>query len=126
VADYDYRIEKRDGKRIVDIRPIIEQIVTDIQKETKKGLIAHKFHYTLARMFTDICLRLRSERDITKVALSGGVFQNMTLLTGLTKLLLKNKFKVYSHRLVPANDGGLSLGQAVAACAMEKKKGGEI
>jgi hydrogenase maturation protein HypF len=123
---YDYRIEKRDGKWAVDVRPIIEQIVTDIQKGTKKGLIAHNFHYTLARMFTDICLRLRSERDLTKVALSGGVFQNMTLLTGLTKLLLKNKFKVYSHRLVPANDGGLSLGQAVAACAMEKKRGGEI
>lgn len=125
-AAYDYRIEKRDGKWAVDVGPIIEQIVTDIQKGTKKGLIAHKFHYTLARMFTDICLRLRSEQDLTKVALSGGVFQNMTLLTGLTKLLLKNKFKIYSHRLIPANDGGLSLGQAVAACAMEKNKGGEI
>ncbi|MDO9462831.1 MAG: carbamoyltransferase HypF, partial [Deltaproteobacteria bacterium] len=121
-ADYDYRIEKRDGKWIVDIRPIIEQIVADIQAGTKKGLIANKFHHTLTHIFTDLCLKVRAEEGINRVALSGGVFQNMTLLTGLTKLLLKNKFKVYSHRLVPANDGGLSLGQAVAAYAMEKKK----
>jgi len=125
VAAYDYRIEKRDGKWAVDIRPIIEQIVTDIQKETKKGLIAHKFHYTLARMFTDICIKLRSERGLTKVALSGGVSQNMTLLSRLTSLLRRNRFKVYTHRMVPANDGGISLGQAVAAYAMEKKRSGE-
>ncbi|MFZ5995541.1 MAG: carbamoyltransferase HypF [Thermodesulfobacteriota bacterium] len=123
---YDYRIEKRDGKWVVDPRPIIEQIVTDIRKETKKGLIAHKFHHTLAGMFTDICIRLRSERGLTKVALSGGVFQNMTLLSTLTSLLRRNRFKVYTHRLVPTNDGGISLGQAVAACAMEKKRSGEI
>jgi hydrogenase maturation protein HypF len=121
-AAYDYRIEKKDGKWAVDVRSIIEQIVMDIQKGTKKGLIAHKFHYTLARMFTDICLRLRSERDLTKVALSGGVFQNITLLSRLTSLLRRNRFKVYTHRMVPTNDGGISLGQAVAACAMEKNK----
>jgi hydrogenase maturation protein HypF len=49
------------------------------------------------------------------VALSGGVFQNARLLTGLVPALAARGFEVYSHCLVPANDGGIALGQAVIA-----------
>jgi hydrogenase maturation protein HypF len=58
---------------------------------------------------------LREATDLNEVALSGGVFQNMTLLERLLPLLQKAGFTVYTHRLVPPNDGGLSLGQAVIA-----------
>jgi hydrogenase maturation protein HypF len=51
------------------------------------------------------------------VALSGGVFQNNRLLTGLGAVLEKSGFDLLTHRLVPANDGGISLGQAVVAAA---------
>lgn len=118
---YDFDIQKRNDKWIVSIKPLIRQIVADIQKGTKKGLIANKFHYTLAYIFADICLKLRGERGINRVALSGGVFQNVTLCKRLTKLLIENRFKIYTHSTVPANDGGLALGQAVAAYAMDKK-----
>jgi hydrogenase maturation protein HypF len=49
------------------------------------------------------------------VVLSGGVFQNARLLTGLIPALAARGFEVYSHRLVPTNDGGIALGQAVIA-----------
>jgi hydrogenase maturation protein HypF len=63
----------------------------------------------------EICLKIKSETGINEVALSGGVWQNITLL-GRTLSLLKNAgFIVYIHREAPTNDGGLSLGQAVIA-----------
>ncbi len=121
IMAYDHHILKKDNRWIISSRPIIEQIVVDIQKGIAKSLIANKFHHTLARIFTDVCLRLRSEQNLNRVVLSGGVFQNLTLLTRLTKSLHKHGFIVYIHHVVPPNDGGLSLGQAVAAYAMDKK-----
>jgi hydrogenase maturation protein HypF len=50
--------------------------------------------------------------------LSGGVFQNAILLTGLIDALAERRFTVFTHRQVPTNDGGIALGQAVAAAAM--------
>ena len=52
------------------------------------------------------------------MALSGGVFQNSILLTGIINELEKDGFKVLTHKNVPPNDGGLSLGQAVVAAAI--------
>jgi len=54
---------------------------------------------------------------IGEVALSGGVWQNMALLERATRGLRKDGFIVYLHHQVPANDGGLSLGQAMVAAA---------
>jgi hydrogenase maturation protein HypF len=55
------------------------------------------------------------------VALSGGCFQNRILLEGTVAELKKNGFEVYSHSHIPANDGGVSLGQAVIAGSIVKK-----
>ena len=55
--------------------------------------------------------------DIEKVCLSGGTFQNMTLLKSTATRLRRDGFEIYIHSQVPANDGGLSLGQAVIAAA---------
>ena len=68
-------------------------------------------------MFTDLCVLIGKERELNRVVLSGGVFQNSILLTGLTRALEKKDFKVFSHQQVPTNDGGISLGQAVVAAA---------
>jgi hydrogenase maturation protein HypF len=68
-------------------------------------------------MIRDTCVRLREETGLNEVALSGGVFQNVTLLTNVVPLLREAGFTVYTHRLVPPNDGGLSLGQAMIAAA---------
>jgi hydrogenase maturation protein HypF len=80
-------------------------------------IIYAKFHFTVVRLFTDFCKKLRHRSGLNRVALSGGAFQNTILLEGFIRSLEKNGFKVYSHSKVPANDGGISLGQAVVAAA---------
>ncbi len=57
---------------------------------------------------------------LRRVALSGGVFQNARLLAGLVERLGADGFEVYTHRLVPSNDGGISLGQALVAGAVSR------
>jgi hydrogenase maturation protein HypF len=64
-------------------------------------------------MVRDVCLRLREETGLNEVALSGGVFQNVTLLGKSVRLLQEAGFTVYAHHLVPPNDGGIALGQAM-------------
>jgi hydrogenase maturation protein HypF len=78
-------------------------------------VIAARFHNGLALMVRDVCLRLREETGLDEVALSGGVFQNVTLLGKVVPILREGGFTVYTHHLVPPNDGGISLGQAVVA-----------
>ena len=112
---YPWGIEERNRQLILLTSEMIHSIVEDIKKGRSRGTISRRFHNTLMDMFTGACLRLRDESGINLVAMSGGAFQNMTLLKGLTQSLTSRGFRVYTHRLVPANDGGLSLGQAVCA-----------
>jgi len=79
------------------------------------GFLAASFHTTLAHATADMLKRIQADTAIRKVALSGGVFQNLRLLSELTGLLEENQFAVFRHCQVPTNDGGLSLGQAVIA-----------
>ena len=62
-----------------------------------------------------VCRNLRKEQGLNTAALSGGVFQNTLLLSLCCEKLRKDGFTVLTHRLVPPNDGGIALGQAVAA-----------
>jgi hydrogenase maturation protein HypF len=102
--------------------PIIRGVLADIDRGVSVSTISVKFHNTLIRLLADLCDRLRRERDLNRVVLSGGVFQNARLLSGLIAALMARGFEVYSHRRVPANDGGIALGQAViAAKSMQEK-----
>ena len=83
--------------------------------------IAAAFHHTMAALVVSGCARIRESGEIGVVALSGGVFQNMLLLRLTTEALTDRGFFVYRHHRVPANDGGLALGQAVLAdCALRR------
>jgi len=98
--------------------PIIRGVVEDIQKGCARSAVSAKFHSTLIRLLADLCDRIRRERGLKRVALSGGVFQNARLLTGLIPALEAKGLEVFSHRRVPSNDGGIALGQAVIAAAL--------
>jgi hydrogenase maturation protein HypF len=76
-----------------------------------------KFHNGLAALALELCQNLRSTKGLEQVALSGGVWQNITLLRRTLSLLQEAGFVVYIHHQVPTNDGGLSLGQAAIAAA---------
>ncbi|MEA3280644.1 MAG: hypothetical protein U9Q38_08620, partial [Thermodesulfobacteriota bacterium] len=60
----------------------------------------------------------RKESGLNRIALSGGVFQNSIILTGLMEKLKEKGFQVFTHTQVSANDGGISLGQAMVAAAV--------
>ena len=77
--------------------------------------IAAKFHNTMAQIIHVVCKKIRKETGLNDVVLSGGVFQNRYLLEKSLYLLSMNKFTVYTNHLVPANDGGISLGQLLTA-----------
>ena len=70
---------------------------------------------SLALMMAAVARRLREVTGLNRVVLSGGVFQNLYLVERGTRLLHADGFEVFTHSLVPPNDGGLALGQAVVA-----------
>jgi len=112
---YDFFREERAGKEIVRLKPLIEGILKDLERGVEHSRISGKFHNTLVKMGVAICQKIRVQGGPKKVALTGGVFQNRLLSERMKAALEKAGFEVLVHRLVPCNDGGLALGQAVIA-----------
>jgi hydrogenase maturation protein HypF len=98
-----------------DPLPVVRGVVDDLTRGVSKSGIAGAFHQTIAAMVVEGCSRVRTMYGINRVVLSGGCFQNMLLLERCTDILTGMGFIVYSHRQVPPNDGGLSLGQILIA-----------
>jgi hydrogenase maturation protein HypF len=122
---YPTGLTETDGTVIVRTQDIICAVVDDLLRETAQATISARFHATLADVLVQVCRQIRPRTGIEAVALSGGVFQNVWLLGAAVDALETAGFEVYSHRRVPANDGGLALGQAaVAAKRMSRKDSG--
>ena len=99
----------------IDPTEMIRGIVRDLIGGMPSSKISGKFHRTVARLIIETCEAIRSRERLNRVVLSGGVFQNIFLLSLVTEGLKSSGFDVYTHHLVPTNDGGISLGQAVVA-----------
>ncbi len=112
---YPYHIVESEGIRIVKLGDLLSAVVEELHQDVSKARISVKFHNTIAQMINSMCQLINSETGIKEVALSGGVFQNRLLLNKTVSLLEKNGFQVFTHKQVPCNDGGISLGQAVIA-----------
>jgi len=97
------------------IKALLTAIVGDLQIGRPVSCIAGKFHNTVAHHILQISQQIRERQGLNTVALSGGVFQNVTLLQQVRGLLNNHQFNILVHQQVPANDGGLALGQAVIA-----------
>jgi hydrogenase maturation protein HypF len=113
-AAYEYAWETGRPYRLLPA-PIVRGVVADLKQGRSVSAVSARFHNTLIRMFTEICVCIGREKGLQRAVLSGGVFQNARLLSGLITALASRGFEVYSHRLVPGNDGGIALGQAVIA-----------
>jgi hydrogenase maturation protein HypF len=116
-ADNAYALaiaETATGLLHLDPAPLWQSLLRDIASGTPAEVMALRFHTGLAQGITDIVKALRVKAP---VALSGGVFQNRLLLEQVMDRLQATGHKVLTHRTVPANDGGLALGQAVIAAA---------
>jgi hydrogenase maturation protein HypF len=101
----------------LDTRRMISEIAKDVAAGCSPAVISWRFHEGLAQAISAVCVRLRHRTSLRRVCLSGGTFQNMTLLRATLARLRKAEFEVLLHSEVPANDGGLSLGQALIAAA---------
>lgn len=96
-----------------DAAPVIRAAAADVLAQIPTAMIAAKFHHAVAALLVQMSLRQRRQTGLNRVALSGGVFQNITLLDLAVRQLQANNFTVLTHRRVPPNDGGLALGQAI-------------
>ncbi len=95
----------------VDPRWMWNALLGDLGLATPPGVIAARFHRGLAKALTEMAVRLKG-RGFDTVALSGGCFQNQVLLGETGRRLAAAGFTVVSHAVVPANEGGLALGEA--------------
>jgi hydrogenase maturation protein HypF len=111
-ASYEYGVGPGDPA-IVDWEPMIHQILSELRFGIDRGVIAARFHNTLARTVVDVAQRIGEKR----VLLTGGCFQNRYLTERTVDALRRAGFLAYWHQRVPPNDGGLALGQAVAVRA---------
>jgi hydrogenase maturation protein HypF len=114
-AIYPYSVVSTVDGIALDMRHMLRSVVDDLQAGAPRSVIARCFHNTVARATTDVCEKIRGSNGVNRVVLSGGSFQNKLLAEGIYSGLVAKEFEVFTHRLVPPNDGGLALGQAVIA-----------
>lgn len=107
---YSYNISKS-----ISLDAMFKEILYDLNKGEKRGIMAAKFHNTIINIILAIAKKTRDEKAVNKVVLSGGSFQNRYLLEQVENLLSQNGFEVYSHLETSASDGSLALGQMVIA-----------
>lgn len=99
----------------IDMRPAFAALVKGIQCGEDRSVLAASFHETMAAVVVETVRRLRRDSGLKQVALSGGVFQNVRLLASVYDRLTAQGFEVLVPSLVPLNDGGVALGQAIVA-----------
>ncbi|MFC1763657.1 carbamoyltransferase HypF [Planctomycetota bacterium] len=115
ILSYDMQ-EAIDGTVQLDLRPLIHDLVTKIQKKQNVRQLPAQFHNTLVKAFLQWALLARERTGLRTVALSGGVMCNRYFAGRLQQALLEAEFTVLMHQRLPANDGCISVGQAAIAC----------
>jgi hydrogenase maturation protein HypF len=121
-AECGVRNEKAEGGRrkaemILDWQPMIEMILADVKNGVSAGKISAKFHNALAEAIVSVAKSF----GLNRVILSGGCFQNRYLTERVVRRLREENFHPYWHQRVPTNDGGIALGQVVAALREQSK-----
>jgi hydrogenase maturation protein HypF len=92
-----------------------QAILADLRQQQPVSDISRRFHAGLAAVFVDLAEKIREQKQLNRVCLSGGCFNNILLFRLMLEGLRAKSFEVYFHSGVPAGDGGLSLGQAIVA-----------
>ena len=123
-AAYDIDVtEDQTGTLVIDWRVTIEQLISDIRSGNSLADMAAKFHNALTDGIVDVAIQLRRSTGVDSVVLSGGCFQSKYLTEHTVQRLHLADLKPYWHRRIPPNDGGIAVGQAIAARRMMMQKG---
>jgi hydrogenase maturation protein HypF len=112
---YEFGFEEEEG--VVKAEGVVRAAAEDLLEGLAPEIVSAKFHLGVAELVASVASRVREERRLSRVVLSGGVFQNMFLLGRIRRALVRDGFEVFTHGRVPPNDGGISLGQAAIANA---------
>ena len=117
----DDKLISAGDRLLLNTESLIKEILNCQLNGEDPGKLAYFFHRELACQITAACVKIRELSGCNKAALSGGVFQNRLLLELTDHMLLEQGFEVLKHQLLPPNDGGIALGQAVYAMAYLEK-----
>ncbi|MGV6819570.1 MAG: carbamoyltransferase HypF [Parvularcula sp.] len=109
------------GLRHLVTAGLIRSMLDDLNSGVSVGVISARFHRAVAQSVVQLAEMIAREKKIDTVALSGGCFQNKALFEHVFRGLTDRGLAVLTHKQVPANDGGIALGQAVIAAALEKE-----
>jgi len=112
---YPFSIVQEQECKVLKLGGLVSAVAEEAKRRVPVPLISARFHKTMSQIIVQMCQLIAQETSINLVALSGGVFQNRLLSKLTTEALQEKGFQVLTHRLVPCNDGGISLGQAVIA-----------
>jgi hydrogenase maturation protein HypF len=116
-APLPWRVARVDGLLVYDPAPTLAALLAGVAAGGRPGPLAAAFHETIAEVTRELVAAAAAETGHRTVCLSGGVFQNRRLAGALLRRLAADGFHVLVNRLVPANDGGISYGQAAIAAA---------
>jgi hydrogenase maturation protein HypF len=105
---------------ILDPTPALGALIADVLAGLPPAAVSARFHSGLAHAVAELAGRIGRETGVGTVALSGGVFQNVTLMEEVSRLVAADGMAVLRHRRVPPNDGGLALGQMALACHQKR------
>jgi hydrogenase maturation protein HypF len=121
--DEDYRVEfiEENGYTVIDFTPMFEAILRDQDARTGTPMIATRFHNTIVSLIRSMVRALSNRFGIKDVALSGGTFQNLYLLSRVVRQLSAEGMNVFTNHQVPCNDACISLGQAYIVRERMKK-----
>jgi len=116
---YDFEITRTSSLFEIDFRPVVRGVVANLRSGFTAGVIAARFHNTLASATAAIVCEAFHEVDRLPVVLTGGCFQNARLAESVRARLV-SQTEVFLHRHVPPGDGGIALGQAAVAAAVSR------
>jgi hydrogenase maturation protein HypF len=120
---YPFEIMRDGGRIVLDLRPLVRAIAEERIKGKDPAAIAAAFHRTIIGALVAMTVAVREQTGLGKAVLSGGCFQNRVLLEGTVLELENTGFEVYTHQMLPSNDGCIALGQAIVAAAQLQARG---
>ncbi|MCK7581406.1 MAG: hypothetical protein MZV65_41105 [Chromatiales bacterium] len=123
-SGYVFDLDRSNRPWRLDPTPLWDALLSDLESGLSPARIAARFHFGFAAAISDMGAQLARALAVETIALSGGVFQNRWLLESVTAGLRDAGLKPLIHRRLPANDGGLALGQGCVAAALTSNAAG--
>lgn len=122
-GELPWRIVRRDEVLVYDPRPTLAAVCRGLAEGTAPDVLAARFHRTIVAVTIDLCTAVAASHHVRTVCLSGGVLQNRILAESLCAQLARAGLEPLLNERVPANDGGISYGQAAVAAAVLRREG---